>query len=46
MAGNFYGADVAQLRQLAKDLANGAIRVDLLGQHGQLHRLQPVETQR
>ncbi|WP_426988886.1 WXG100 family type VII secretion target [Pseudarthrobacter sp. Y6] len=32
MAGNFYGADVAQLRQLAKDLANGATRMDQLGQ--------------
>ncbi|QCP00348.1 WXG100 family type VII secretion target [Arthrobacter sp. 24S4-2] len=32
MAGNFYGADVAQLRQLAKDLANGASRLDQLGQ--------------
>jgi uncharacterized protein YukE len=32
MAGNFYGADVAQLRQLAKDLANGANRLDQLGQ--------------
>lgn len=32
MAGNFYGADVAQLRRLAKDLANGANRLDQLGQ--------------
>lgn len=32
MAGNFYGADVAQLRQLAKQLASGANRLDLLGQ--------------
>jgi uncharacterized protein YukE len=32
VAGNFYGADVAQLRQLAKDLANGANRLDQLGQ--------------
>ena len=32
MAGNFYGADVAQLRQLAKDLATGASRLDQLGQ--------------
>jgi uncharacterized protein YukE len=32
MAGNFYGADVAQLRQLAKDLALGATRMDQLGQ--------------
>jgi len=31
VAGNFYGADVAQLRQLAKDLANGASRLDQLG---------------
>ncbi|KIS25463.1 hypothetical protein TV39_20645 [Arthrobacter sp. SPG23] len=32
MAGNFYGADVAQLRQLAKDLAKGASRLEQLGQ--------------
>ncbi|WP_104175115.1 WXG100 family type VII secretion target [Arthrobacter sp. Y81] len=32
MAGNFYGADVAQLRQLAKELATGASRLDQLGQ--------------
>ncbi|MEE2570383.1 WXG100 family type VII secretion target [Pseudarthrobacter sp. J64] len=32
MAGNFYGADVAQLRQLAKDMANGATRLGNLGQ--------------
>lgn len=32
MAGNFYGADVAQLRQLAKDLAGGANRLNALGQ--------------
>ncbi|MDQ0680976.1 uncharacterized protein YukE [Arthrobacter pascens] len=32
MAGNFYGGDVAQLRRLAKDLAGGANRLDLLGQ--------------
>jgi hypothetical protein len=32
MAGNFYGGDVAQLRQLAKDLAVGADRLGLLGQ--------------
>jgi hypothetical protein len=32
MAGNFYGGDVAQLRQLAKDLAAGADRLGLLGQ--------------
>ncbi|MDQ5862456.1 MAG: WXG100 family type VII secretion target [Actinomycetota bacterium] len=32
MAGNFYGGDVAQLRQLAKDLAGGANRLSLLGQ--------------
>jgi uncharacterized protein YukE len=32
MAGNFYGADVAQLRQLAKDLATGANRLSQLGQ--------------
>ncbi len=32
MAGNFYGADVAQLRQLAKNLANGANQLDQLGQ--------------
>jgi hypothetical protein len=32
MAGNFYGGDVAQLRQLAKDLATGADRLGLLGQ--------------
>ena len=32
MAGNFYGGDVAQLRQLAKDLAGGATRLNLLGQ--------------
>jgi hypothetical protein len=32
MAGNFYGGDVAQLRQLAKDLAAGADRLALLGQ--------------
>ena len=31
MAGNFYGGDVAQLRQLAKDLAGGANRLSLLG---------------
>ena len=32
MAGNFYGADIAQLRRLAQDLANGANRLDQLGQ--------------
>lgn len=32
MAGNFYGADVAQLRQLAKELARGAGRLEQLGQ--------------
>jgi uncharacterized protein YukE len=32
MVGNFYGADVAQLRQLAKDLAGGATRLNALGQ--------------
>lgn len=32
MVGNFYGADVAQLRQLAKDMANGANRLNQLGQ--------------
>lgn len=32
MAGNFYGADVAQLRQLAKDFAKSANRLDQLGQ--------------
>ncbi|MGX9899359.1 WXG100 family type VII secretion target [Arthrobacter sp. SA17] len=32
MVGNFYGADVAQLRQLAKDMANGANRLSMLGQ--------------
>jgi hypothetical protein len=32
MAGNFYGGDVAQLRQLAKDLAGGANRINLLSQ--------------
>lgn len=32
MAGNFYGGDVAQLRRLAKDLAGGANRLNLLGQ--------------
>ncbi len=32
MAGNFYGADVAQLRQLAKDMATGATRLGNLGQ--------------
>ena len=32
MAGNFYGADVAQLRQLAKNLASSASRLDQLGQ--------------
>lgn len=32
MAGNFYGGDVAQLRQLARDLAGGANRINLLGQ--------------
>jgi uncharacterized protein YukE len=32
MAGNFYGADVVQLRQLAKDLAGGANRLNALGQ--------------
>lgn len=32
MAGNFYGADVAQLRQLAKDLARNADRISELGQ--------------
>ena len=32
MAGNFYGGDVAQLRQLARDLAGGANRLTLLGQ--------------
>lgn len=31
MAGSFYGGDVAQLRQLAKDLAGGAMRLSLLG---------------
>ncbi|WAJ32693.1 WXG100 family type VII secretion target [Arthrobacter sp. FX8] len=32
MAGNFYGGDVEQLRQLAKDLAAGANRLNVLGQ--------------
>ena len=32
MAGNFYGADVAQLRQLAKDLAKDASQLEQLGQ--------------
>ncbi len=32
MAGNFYGADVAQLRQLAKELAAGSTRLSDLGQ--------------
>ncbi|BAS11546.1 conserved hypothetical protein [Arthrobacter sp. Hiyo4] len=32
MAGNFYGGDIAQLRQLAKELASGATRLSLLGQ--------------
>ncbi|UVJ41696.1 WXG100 family type VII secretion target [Arthrobacter sp. CJ23] len=32
MAGNFYGADVAQLRQLAKDMAGGAGKLDQLRQ--------------
>ncbi|MEC5180446.1 WXG100 family type VII secretion target [Arthrobacter sp. CG_A4] len=32
MAGNFYGADVAQLRRLAQDLAGGARRLNQLGQ--------------
>jgi uncharacterized protein YukE len=32
MAGNFYGGDVAQLRQLAKDLSAGANRLNVLGQ--------------
>ena len=32
VAGNFYGADVAQLRQLAKDLGAGANRLNALGQ--------------
>ncbi|WP_185261926.1 hypothetical protein [Pseudarthrobacter sp. NBSH8] len=32
MAGNFYGRDVAQLRQLAKELAGGANGLSLLGQ--------------
>jgi hypothetical protein len=32
VAGNFYGADVAQLRRLAKDLAGGAQRLSQLGQ--------------
>jgi uncharacterized protein YukE len=32
VAGNFYGADVAQLRQLAKELAKSASRLDQLGQ--------------
>src|SRR5690349_15585152 len=32
MAGTFYGGDVAQLRQLAKDLAGGANRLNALGQ--------------
>ncbi|WP_426997394.1 WXG100 family type VII secretion target [Pseudarthrobacter sp. N5] len=32
MAGNFYGADIAELRRLAKDLAGGATRLDTLGQ--------------
>lgn len=32
MAGNFYGGDVAQLRQLAKDLTAGANRLNALGQ--------------
>ncbi|MFJ5958677.1 WXG100 family type VII secretion target [Paenarthrobacter sp. NPDC092416] len=32
MAGNFYGADVAQLRQLAKNLARNADRLTELGQ--------------
>ena len=31
MAGNFYGGDVAQLRQLAKDLAAGANRLNVRG---------------
>ncbi|MHC6591900.1 WXG100 family type VII secretion target [Arthrobacter sp. C152] len=32
MAGNFYGSDVAQLRQLAKELAGSANRLNALGQ--------------
>ncbi|HKU35904.1 MAG TPA: WXG100 family type VII secretion target [Paenarthrobacter sp.] len=32
MAGNFYGADIAQLRQLAQDLARSADRLTQLGQ--------------
>ncbi|MCY1676780.1 WXG100 family type VII secretion target [Pseudarthrobacter sp. SL88] len=32
MAGTFYGGDVAQLRQLAKDLAGGANQLNALGQ--------------
>jgi uncharacterized protein YukE len=32
MAGTFYGGDVGQLRQLAKDLAGGANKLDALGQ--------------
>lgn len=32
VAGNFYGADVAQLRRLAKDLAGSAQRLNQLGQ--------------
>ncbi|HSU46792.1 MAG TPA: WXG100 family type VII secretion target [Arthrobacter sp.] len=32
MAGNFYGSDVAQLRQLAKDLSGSANRLNALGQ--------------
>lgn len=32
MAGNFYGADVAQLRQLAKDMDGGASKLNQLGQ--------------
>lgn len=32
MAGNFYGADVAQLRRLAQELASGAGRLEQLGQ--------------
>lgn len=32
MAGTFYGSDVAQLRQLAKELAGGATRLNTLSQ--------------
>ena len=32
MAGTFYGGDVGQLRQLAKELAGGANKLDALSQ--------------